>query len=63
MEPTIITVRAKADALIKVYDETHDEVLYIDNTNNNGETTPINLPMNGGHFFIDVTTFPDDTTF
>ena len=61
MEPTAITVRAQPDALVKVYDETRDEVLYIDNTNQDGETTPIILPSNGGHYYFDVTIFPDLT--
>ena len=57
MEPTIVTVRATPDALVKIYDETHNEVLYIDNTNNDGETTPITLPTTGGQYFVDVTIF------
>lgn len=60
MESTTVTVRTQPDALVKIYDETRDEIIYIDNTDTDGTTTPINLPA-GGHYFIDVTTF-DDTT-
>lgn len=56
METTSVTVRAKSDALVKIYDETRDEVLYIDNTNEDGETSSVTLPSNG-HYFIDVTIF------
>ena len=56
METTSVTVRAASDALVKIYDETHDEVLYIDNTNEDGETIPVTLPT-PGHYFIDVTIF------
>ncbi len=55
---TTITVRATPDALVKIYDETRDEVLYIDNTDENGTTVPITLPPHGGNYFIDVTIFP-----
>lgn len=61
METTSITVRAESDALVKIYDETRDEVLFIDNTNENGETTPVTLPPNGGHYFVDVTIFNQPT--
>ena len=61
MEPTVITVRANPDALVKIYDETRDEVLYIDNADNDGTTPPLTLPKNGGHYFIDVTVFHDPT--
>ena len=61
MEPTIVTVRAKPDALVKIYDETRDEVIYIDNTNDDGTTPPLTLPTNGGHYFIDVTIFDEST--
>ena len=57
MEPIVVTVRAKPDALVKIYDETNNEVLAIDNTDDNGETKPVMLPINGGHYFIDVTIF------
>ena len=57
MESTTVTVRTQPDALVKIYDETRDEIIYIDNTNTNGTTAPINLPGNGGHYFVDVTTF------
>lgn len=57
MESTVITVRAEPDTLVKIYDETNDEIVYIDNTDNNGETTPIALPHNGGNYFIDVTIY------
>ena len=57
MELTTITVRAQPDALVKIYDETRDEVLYVDNTNTDGETTPVTLPSTGGKYFVDVTIF------
>jgi hypothetical protein len=56
MEHTTITVRTNPDALVKIYDETHDEILYLNNTDDNGETTPINLP-NSGHYYLDITVF------
>ena len=56
MEPTVLIVRANPDALVKIYDETRDEVIYIDNADDNGTTAPITLP-NGGHYFIDVTIY------
>ncbi len=59
MELTTITVRAQPDALVKIYDETRDEVLYVDNTNTDGETTPVTLPSTGGKYFVDVTIFFD----
>ena len=61
METTTVTVRTTPDALVKIYNEPRDEVLFIDNANADGETTPITLPANGGHFFIDVTLFTDLT--
>ena len=57
METPTVIVRAPSDALVKVYDETHDEVVYIDNTNADGETAPITLPDATSHYFIDVTIF------
>jgi len=57
MKPTIITVRVAPDTLVKVYDETRDEVIYIDNTNEDGETAPVTLQQNGGHYYIDLTMF------
>ena len=57
METPTVIVRASSDALVKVYDETHDEVVYIDNTNDDGETAPITLPDPASHYFIDVTIF------
>ncbi|MBO4726399.1 MAG: hypothetical protein J5598_02235 [Clostridia bacterium] len=57
MESTTVTVRTQPDALVKIYDETRDEILYIDNTDTDGTTAPINLPSDGGHYFVDVTTF------
>ncbi len=60
METTSITVRAASDALVKIYDETRDEVLFVDNTNEDGETTPVTLPPDGGHYFVDVTIFPQN---
>ena len=56
METTTVTVRAAPDALVKIYNEAHDEVLYIDNTDEDGTTPPIALP-NTGNYFIDVTVF------
>lgn len=56
MDTTSVTVRAASDALVKIYDETRDEVLYIDNTNEDGETTSVTLPT-ASHYFIDVTVF------
>ena len=57
MEPTVMTVRVAPDALVKIYDETRDEVIYIDNADDNGATAPVTLPK-GGHYFIDVTIYP-----
>ena len=57
MEPTVVTVRADPDALVKIYNETRDEVIYIDNTNLDGESAPVTLPTAGGHYFVDVTVF------
>lgn len=57
MERTTVTVRAQPDALVKIYDETRDEVLYIDNVDPDGTTAPIPLPIGGGHYFVDVTIF------
>lgn len=62
MEPTVITVRAAPDALVKIYDETRDEVLYIDNTDADGATTPVTLPHANGHYFVDVTIFNEPNT-
>lgn len=62
MEPTKITVRAQPDALVKIYDETRDEVLYIDNTNSEGETHPVTLSNAGGNYFVDVTIFDESPT-
>ena len=56
MEPTVITVRVKPDALVKIYDEIRDEVIYIDNAGPDGTTTPITLPR-PGQYFIDVTVY------
>ena len=68
MEPTVVTVRVAPDALVKIYDETRDEVLYIDNADEDGQTAPVTLPKDGGRYFVDVTiydnpvdTLPDDT--
>lgn len=60
MEPTVVTVRVAPDALVKVYDETRDEVIYVDNADDDGQTAPITLPNGGGRYFIDVTLFPTD---
>lgn len=57
METTTVTVRANPDALVKIYDETRDEVLFVDNADNNGITAPVTLPTCGGHYFVDVTIF------
>ena len=58
MEPTTITVRAQPDALVKIYDDTRDKILYIDNADSaDGTTAPIELPTCGGHYFVDVTLF------
>lgn len=55
-QPTIITVRTSPDALVKIYDETRDEVIYIDNTDDDNQTAPVTLPQ-GGNYYIDVTIF------
>ena len=57
MKPTTITVRVAPDTLVKIYDETRDEVIYIDNTNEEGETAPILLKNGDGHYYIDLTMF------
>ena len=56
MEQVEITVRVAPDALVKVYNQTRDEVVYVDNANANGETAPLRLPA-GDTYFIDVTVF------
>ncbi len=61
METTTITVRATPDALVKIYDETRNEVVYLDNTNADGESAPVTLPATGGQFYIDVTIFDNPT--
>ena len=61
MKTTTITVRVAPDTLVKIYDETRDEVIYIDNTNQAGETTPIPLHKDGGNFYIDLTMFTEKT--
>jgi len=60
MKPTTITVRVAPDTLVKVYDETRDEVIYIDNTNEDSETAPVTLHKDGGHYFIDLTMFQEN---
>ena len=60
MEATVVTIRVDPDALVKVYDETNDEIIYIDNTDQNGTSAPIKLDTQGGHYFIDVTIFPQN---
>lgn len=56
MATTSIKVRATPDALIKIYREDPEEVVYLDNTDENGETAPITLP-DGGKYYIDVTMY------
>ena len=62
MEQTVVTVRVAPDALVKIYDETRDEVIYIDNADTDGQTATVPLP-HGGRYFIDVTIYdePVDT--
>lgn len=60
MESTVITVRAEPDTLVKIYDETSNEVIYIDNTDDNGETPPIKLPRHGGKYYVDITIYSND---
>lgn len=60
MKPITITVRVAPDTLVKIYDETRDEVIYIDNTNDNGETTPVTLKHSDGHYYIDLTMFQEN---
>lgn len=58
MATTYITVRATPDALVKVYQEDPDEsVVFIDNTDEHGETTPIALNSDGGKYYIDITLY------
>ncbi len=59
MEPTVVTVRVAPDALVKIYDETRDEVIYIDNADEDGQTAPVTL-KNGGRYFVDVTIYPEN---
>ncbi len=56
MEHTYLTVRATPDALVKIFDASNDRVLYVDNTNDDGETARIPLPA-GGEYYVDVTLF------
>ncbi|MCM1404147.1 MAG: hypothetical protein NC133_01390 [Prevotella sp.] len=60
MEPTVVTVRVAPDALVKIYDETRDEVIYLDNADDDGQTAPIPL-SHGGRYLIDVTVYSTDT--
>ena len=60
MKPTTITVRVTPNTLVKIYDETRDEVIYIDNPNEDGETAPVTLAKDGGHYFIDLTIFQEN---
>ena len=62
MEPTVVTIRVAPDALVKIYDETRDEVIYIDNADDDGQTTPITLPSHGGSYLIDVTIYKPTAT-
>lgn len=55
-EKTVITIRTSPDALVKVYDETRDEVIYVDNTDDDNQTAPITLPASG-NYYVDVTIF------
>ena len=58
MATTYITVRATPDALVKVYQEAPtEEVIFIDNTDEHGETAPIALPTDGGKYYVDVTLY------
>jgi hypothetical protein len=59
MKPLTLTVRVAPDTLVKIYDETRDEVIYIDNTNDDGETTPVTLKNNDGNYYIDLTMFTE----
>ncbi len=59
MEHTYLTVRATPDALVKIYNAQDDTVLYVDNTDANGETARVPLAA-GGEYYLDVTVFPDD---
>lgn len=59
MDKTYLTVRAAPDALVKIFDAKDDSVLYVDNTDDDGETARVPLPA-GGEFYIDVTIYPDD---
>ncbi|MBO5229397.1 MAG: hypothetical protein J6B20_01180 [Clostridia bacterium] len=56
-QPTVITIRTTPDALVKIYDDTRDEVIYVDNVDEENQTAPVTLPASGGHYFIDVTVF------
>lgn len=58
MEATVVTVRVAPDALVKIYDETRDEVIYIDNADTDGQTAAVPLP-HGGRYFIDVTIYDE----
>ena len=59
MDKTYLTVRATPDALVKIFDAKDDTVLYVDNTNEDGETARVPLPA-GGEYYIDVTMYPSD---
>ena len=56
MAKNFITVRAQPDALVRVYRVDDDSVVYVDNTNEDGETARIGLD-DGAEYFIDVTTY------
>lgn len=55
-QPTSIIVRTSPDALVKIYDETRDEVIYIDNTDDDNQTAPVILSA-GSKYYIDITIF------
>lgn len=56
MAKNFITVRSQPDALVRVYRVDDDSVVYVDNTNEDGETARIGLD-DGADYFIDVTTY------
>lgn len=59
MATTYIKVRSLPDALVKVYKEQPEAVIYLDNTDDNGETAKIPLAVDGSEYFIDITPYPE----
>ncbi len=55
---TYITIKSLPDSLVKVFEEDTDEILFIDTTNEDGETEPIAISGSNHKYYIDVTPYP-----